>query len=377
MDRYGKMNTPKISVVMPTYNRANYICESIDSILRQTFTEWELIIVDDCSTDDTLSIARHYEEIDNRIRVIHNETNKQLPESLNIGFRHARGKYLTWTSDDNWFLSRALEVMNEYLDRNDHYSMVCTGFLFVDDKKKFLYEALPYIEQDMYTGDVVGACFMYRREVLDQIGEYDTTLFCAEDYEYWLRMLYYGKKIGYIPGVFYLYRLHDASLAVGKADQVKEKNKRLYLKYLDWILNNIKESPTQLMLFYSIMLKYRDIEFDDINSKFSGICAPIIHDKEIPPGSNIILYGSGHIGGVIKNELSERVVYFADKDKNKWGTVKEGIIILSPQDMLRKLDEGGFHLVLSVGNDKMLDVMNELINIGVESFSVPAHVYRK
>ena len=371
------MTPPKISIVLPTYNRANYIHESIDSILNQTFTDWELIIVDDCSTDNTLAIVKHYEESDNRIRVIHNETNKQLPESLNIGFRHAQGKYLTWTSDDNWFLSRALEVMNEYLDRNCHYSMVCTGFLFVDDEKRFLYEALPYVEQDMYTGDVVGACFMYRREILNQVGEYDTSLFCAEDYEYWLRMLYCGKKIGYIPGVFYLYRLHEDSLAVGKAGQVKEKNKQLYLKYMDWILNNISHLPAQLMLFYDIMLKYKDIEFDDVNAKFSCACSAISHDKEIPSGSKIILYGSGHIGGVMKNELSDRVLFFADKDKNKWGTMKEGIMILSPEDMLRKLDEGGYHLVLSVGTDKMLDVMNELIDFGVEFFSVPAHAYRE
>ena len=109
---------PKVSIILPTYNGKKYIRESIDSILKQSFTDWELIVVDDCSTDGTAEILKEYVSEDKRISVVHNEINQKLPRSLNIGFSRARGKYLTWTSDDNRYLPDALKVMVEYLDKN-------------------------------------------------------------------------------------------------------------------------------------------------------------------------------------------------------------------------------------------------------------------
>ena len=117
---------PTVSIVLPTYNGSQYIRESLDSIIKQTCTDWELLIVDDCSSDHTLEIAREYASRDARITVIHNEVNRKLPSALNIGFAHAKGKYLTWTSDDNRYLPEALSVMAEYLDNSDA-PMVCAG----------------------------------------------------------------------------------------------------------------------------------------------------------------------------------------------------------------------------------------------------------
>jgi glycosyltransferase involved in cell wall biosynthesis len=86
---------PKISVVLPTYNGARFLAESIESVINQTETHWELIIVNDCSTDNTLEIAEKYAKLDSRIRVISNEVNKKLPGALNVGFADARSEYLT------------------------------------------------------------------------------------------------------------------------------------------------------------------------------------------------------------------------------------------------------------------------------------------
>ena len=80
-----------ISVVLPTYNGEKYIEQSIKSILYQTYTNWELIVVDDCSTDSTLDIVKKYARIDERITVLHNSQNQKLPQSLNIGFEKAGG----------------------------------------------------------------------------------------------------------------------------------------------------------------------------------------------------------------------------------------------------------------------------------------------
>ena len=86
---------PKISIVLPTFNGERYLKSSIHSILSQTFPDWELIIVDDCSTDGTADIIKRYAQSDSRIRVIRNEKNQKLPGSLNIGFSVAKGEYLT------------------------------------------------------------------------------------------------------------------------------------------------------------------------------------------------------------------------------------------------------------------------------------------
>ena len=108
-----RMFMPKVSIVLPTYNGEEYIRQSIDSIRNQTFEDWELIIVNDYSTDGTSLIIREYEKKDSRIIVIENSENKKLPASLNIGFRSATGKYFTWTSDDNRYLPNALQCMVE------------------------------------------------------------------------------------------------------------------------------------------------------------------------------------------------------------------------------------------------------------------------
>ena len=95
---------PVVSIVLPSYNGKKYIRESIESVLAQTFPYWELVLVDDCSTDGTGAVMDAYASKDSRIRVIHNATNQRLPRSLNIGFRETWGEYLTWTSDDNRYL---------------------------------------------------------------------------------------------------------------------------------------------------------------------------------------------------------------------------------------------------------------------------------
>lgn len=86
---------PEISIVLPTYNGERYLKQSIESILGQTYTDWELIVVNDCSTDSTQEIIDFYRKKDTRIRTIFNCTNQKLPESLNIGFREAKGEYFT------------------------------------------------------------------------------------------------------------------------------------------------------------------------------------------------------------------------------------------------------------------------------------------
>src|SRR5262245_32445776 len=121
------MADPIVSIILPTYNGSRYIRESIDSCLAQEFSDFELIIVNDCSTDNTPAIIEEYANKDGRIRVLHNQVNKKLPRSLNAGSDIARGKYHTWTSDDNFYAPGALKELVQHLE-ND----LSAGYIYTD-----------------------------------------------------------------------------------------------------------------------------------------------------------------------------------------------------------------------------------------------------
>ena len=95
-------NYPLVSVILPSYNGVKYIQESIESILKRSFTDFELILVDDCSSDNTLRLMKKYSELGDRVIVIHNDHNCKLPGALNVEVPYAKGKYLAWSSDDNF-----------------------------------------------------------------------------------------------------------------------------------------------------------------------------------------------------------------------------------------------------------------------------------
>jgi glycosyltransferase involved in cell wall biosynthesis len=111
---------PLVSIVQPTYNRATYLRESIESCIDQTYPHWELIVVDDASTDETSEMLAAFSARDPRIRVIRHETNRRLPAALNTGFAVAHGEYYSWTSDDDryypCFLERTVPLLQERPD---------------------------------------------------------------------------------------------------------------------------------------------------------------------------------------------------------------------------------------------------------------------
>jgi len=230
MDKRGEGFNTQISIVLPVHNGAKYLRESIESCMNQTFPHWELILVNDCSTDDSGTIAEEYAAKDQRIRVIHNETNLKLPASLNAGFRQAKGEYLTWTSDDNRYLPHALQRMIDFLRDNPQYKMVCAACEQIDEEGKSMNSVHVPLQCHLLCGNSVGACFLYHRNVLETVGEYDSSCFLAEDYDYWLRV---GQQfqIGSIDEVHYCYRMHSNSLTSTRQADVLRIDSELKRKY--------------------------------------------------------------------------------------------------------------------------------------------------
>jgi len=222
---------PKISIILPTYNGARYLHQSLDSVIAQTFKDWELIIVDDCSTDESGKIADNYARQDRRIRVIHNKTNKKLPASLNVGFARATGEYFTWTSDDNIAKPNWLTIMAQYLDKNPDVDMISAGEDYIDESGNvFGRYNLSRQPTRLIIQNNVGAAFMYRRTIADKIGPYDENTFCAEDYDYWCRIALAG-TLKYIPDNIYMYRFNPWSLTSLQKQRIFEKTTMVQKKY--------------------------------------------------------------------------------------------------------------------------------------------------
>ncbi len=184
---------------------------AISSCLNQTYQNLEIIIIDDCSTDNSYEIAKRFQEHDGRIKLITNSENIKLPANLNLGHKVAKGEYLTWTSHDNNFHPDAIEALYKALVKKK-VDVVYTSYLIIDENGT-LKDAvrLKEIEYSFFYG-VVGACFLYTKRFYVQNGEYDENLFLLEDFDFWLRGLKHGNFFKIDNPGFYFYRNHDEAL---------------------------------------------------------------------------------------------------------------------------------------------------------------------
>ena len=199
-----------ISILLPVYNGEKYVRIAIESILKQTHMNLELIIINDASIDGTEKIVLSLINNDSRIRYIPFSENRGLPSALNHGIKMAKGKYITWTSHDNILMPNALEYMFLEL-HNTKSDFVYADCLVINENGQeigFL-KAKP-IEHILFS-NVVHACFLYRREVVKKVGEYDESLKLIEDWDYWLRCAQ-NCKMTHINQTLYQYRHHDSSL---------------------------------------------------------------------------------------------------------------------------------------------------------------------
>lgn len=236
------MANPLISIVLPTYNGSRYLEQAIQSCLDQTYSHWELIIVDDASTDNTPELISRFLGIDPRIRVVRHETNRKLPAALNTGFAQARGELLTWTSDDNCYRPQALAEMVEFLESHPEINVVYCDYTMIDESGQILHSVKVNDPDHLVICNVVGCCFLYYRNVAEKIGEYSEKLYLAEDYDFWLRAAN-SFKIAPLHQDLYFYRRHPNTLTALKRNEViaiTEKILAENIPQMDWVNSLIR-----------------------------------------------------------------------------------------------------------------------------------------
>ena len=223
--------SPTVSAVLPTHNGSRYIDRAIESVVGQTFADWELILVDDASTDDTPAKIDAWAGRDERIRTVHLKENRKLPGALNEGFRLAKGDYLTWTSDDNWYAPEAFARMLDVLQTRPPVDVVYAAMTEVDQAGSTTATLPVLAPQELAVTNCVGACFLYRRSVHHTLNGYREDLFLAEDYDFWLRASL-DFRLEPLDELLYFYRKHSGSLTEQRTEAMARATERAVE---DWI----------------------------------------------------------------------------------------------------------------------------------------------
>lgn len=203
------MNTPLVSVVLPVYNGEKYLNEAIDSILNQTFTDFEFIILNDGSTDETEEIILSY--ADPRIRYVKNETNLQIVKTLNKGISLAKGKYIARTDADDFSLPHRLAIQLKYMQSHPEV-IVCGSYIQIYEQPKRIWK-VPVQDEAIKAMLLFESCLLHPTVIFTKDmalnNKYRSSFLGAEDYDLWERLSEDSNThFANIPEVLLLYRLH-------------------------------------------------------------------------------------------------------------------------------------------------------------------------
>lgn len=204
---------PLVSVLMPAYNQAQYVAEALDSLLSQTYTNWEVAVVDDGSPDNVASVVAPYVDRDPRIRFFHTE-NRGLAGARNFAAAQTSGELIIPLDADDIFQPQYIERCVERFLTHPETTAVYAMWEFFGHKTKT--PPLAYTTYaDLFAQNLLHASTMYRRADFERIGGYDTNLRRGlEDWEFWMRMLSPEAVVYKIPDPLFRYRIKEQSMSV-------------------------------------------------------------------------------------------------------------------------------------------------------------------
>lgn len=193
---------PAISIIMSVYNGEEIIRKAIESVLLQSYKNFELIIIDDKSSDKTVSILKSYQQKDQRIKLIRNykeegvnENKYELTKCLNIGLKKAKGKYIARIDADDWWIRDKLKKQVNFLNNNQEIGIVGTNFVLLnkktgEEKKVSLPETNERVRKVLYKQTPFAhSTVLIRSALFQKYGLYDESFIYAQDYELWNRFL--------------------------------------------------------------------------------------------------------------------------------------------------------------------------------------------
>ncbi|MEM9886223.1 MAG: glycosyltransferase family A protein [Bacteroidota bacterium] len=232
---------PLISVLTPAYNREKYIGEAIESVQQQTMDEWEMIVIDDGSTDQTVEIVKAYQAKDKRIILLQNTENQGISATRNHGLAHVKGKYIAMLDSDDLCLPQRFEQQFSFLEAHPEIAVLgaWSELIGIKDHQFTPEEKDTQLRlRSLYRCPMVHSSTMIRTSILQAANlRYNKDYPASNDYDFWVRLLPYG-QFHNLQTCLVKYRRHDQNISVtNKKDQKKYRaaaSRLAFKNVLDW-----------------------------------------------------------------------------------------------------------------------------------------------
>ena len=269
---------PKISVIMPVYNAEKYINMAIESILQQTFDDFELIIIDDKGTDNSIDIVKKI--ADPRIKIIHNEKNYGIAYSRNRGIAEAEGEYIALMDDDDYAPVYRLEIEQKYLDTYPEIAVVGGARHIIDEKNNIVkYNSSLMIHNpqriraELIFHDVIpnGSTMIRNKFIHDNKIQYQDNMQGMEDYHFWVQCSLKGKIVN-LDDVLLYWRKTDTNETYKRSREFSKKRIEIFknIQRYALVMNGFLLTEKELNCFFREFSENRRYEPDinDINELF-------------------------------------------------------------------------------------------------------------
>lgn len=236
---------PKVSIITPSHNREKFICETLENLQKMHYNNWECIVVDDESTDNSAVIVTEMAEKDNRIKYFFN-VKSSIPISKNFAILNSTGKYILPVDSDDLispdYVREAVEILE---NKKDVKIVYCQGVYFGSRNGKW---KLPdYSFDELLLSNCIHNSAMFRRKDFDKTGGYNPNMFASEEWDLWLNILKTGGEVFKIEKNYFYYRKHPDSTITKYGNRKAEMRKLLYENNKELYVH-LLENPIQLLL---------------------------------------------------------------------------------------------------------------------------------
>lgn len=391
---------PLVSVIIPVYNRESTIMRSINSVLKQTYTNIEVIIVDDCSTDSTVNVVN--ECSDERLRVFRLTKNQGANIARNIGIREAKGEYIAFQDSDDEWLEKKLEKQLSYIHETNVQALYCPYILYDEEKTSMVPEE--YLDMDrcekcladtLREKNVIGTpTLIVCKDVFSEVGLFDEEMKRLQDYEFVIRLAK-SVKIGYVnEPLVKAYRMpisisSDISLLVNAYAKILEKHAdfvnvetifQTYLRHadlfwqgnVDWklldevitsiVLQNFEQRKENLYkMAAQYFIEQRSLKQRVLEEWYEGFKKNIENEK-------FAIYGAGVYGKKAFQKLKKEGFKpkFFLVTKLGESTEIDGIQV----EQLGKNIENNFPIIIAVSEEKQQEIIKNLLDREIYRFCI-------
>lgn len=264
--------SPKASVIIPSYNSANYIKVAIESVIGQTFKDWELIIVDDCSSDDTIKIVKEFLKKDKRVKLSTSNKNIGPHKNMNRGLDLCKGEYIVKLDADDYMYSHRIEKQVNFLDENKDVGVLGGAIEVCDENLNFINtRKYPITDEKckaklFYYSPFAHPAVTFRKSVFEKCDKYDPNISMACDIDLWFR-LGLLTKLANLEDIIVKYRVHHNSISqknIRKQELETLEVRRKAVQVYGYKMNT-KEKIYNFLQYVSVYLIPSKIKFKVFN----------------------------------------------------------------------------------------------------------------